>query len=394
MRERTIYLDHAATTRTDPKVLEAMLPFLNEKYGNPSSSYGLARESRQAVEKARSQVAKVIGAKADQIFFTSGGTESDNWALKAGMGRQKPEKNHLITTAIEHHAILHTCAYLEKQGYEVTYLPVDEQGKISLKPLKQAIRPQTAMISVMLANNEIGTIQPIQEIGQLAREYGILFHTDAVQGFGQVPIDVNAMHIDLLSASSHKCYGPKGVGCLYVGEEKMLDSFLHGGAQERKHRAGTENVAGIVGFGMASEICRQKMLQRGILEEKLRNYFVKRILFEVPYTRLNGSPRDRLPNNVNFSFQFVEGENLLVLLDMDGICGSAGSACTTGQTEPSHVLKAIGLPDGLANGSLRFTLGAHTTKEEIDYTIERIKLHVQQLREQSDGYAAFKSYGR
>lgn len=387
--KKIIYLDHAATTKTDPSVLEAMLPYCSEKYGNPSSSYQLASEAKKAISKARKQVADVIGAKDEQIFFTSGGTESDNWALKAVAGSNEKKGKHLITTAIEHHAVLHTCAYLEKQGYEVTYLPVSEQGKVDLNELERAIRGDTVLISVMFANNEIGTIQPIKEIGRLARKHNILFHTDAVQAFGQVPVDVNAMNIDLLSASSHKCYGPKGVGCLYAGERVKLEPFIHGGAQESKKRAGTENVSGIVGFGEAARICKGKMLQRGVKEEKLRDYLVKRLLLEVPYTRLNGSMKGRLPNNANFSFQFIEGENLLVLLDMDGICASAGSACTTGQTEPSHVLKAIGLPDGLANGSFRITLGAHTTKEEIDYTVDRVKKHVKDLREQSEAYQQF-----
>ncbi len=392
--DKIIYLDHAATTKTDPKVLEAMLPYCSEKYGNPSSSYQLATEAKKAISKAREQVAACIGAKSEQIYFTAGGTESDNWALKTVVGSREIKGKHLITTAIEHHAVLHTCAYLEKQGYEVTYLPVNEQGRVSVEALEQAIQSDTVLISVMYANNEIGTLQPIKEIGEVARKYGVLFHTDAVQAFGQVPIDVNAMHIDLLSASSHKCYGPKGVGCLYAGERVKLEPFIHGGAQERKRRAGTENVSGIAGFGEAAEICRKSLIQRGIHEEKLRNYLVERILSEVPYARLNGSIKNRLPNNANFSFQFVEGENLLVLLDMDGICASAGSACTTGQTEPSHVLKAIGLPDGLANGSLRITLGAHTTKEEIDFAVERVKKHVGDLREQSDAYQEFQSYGK
>lgn len=389
--EKMIYLDHAATTKTDPKVLEAMLPYCSDKYGNPSSSYQLAAEAKKAISKARKQVADVIGAKEEQIFFTSGGTESDNWALKTVVGSKERKGKHFITTVIEHHAVLHTCAYLEKQGYEVTYLPVNEQGRVDLKTLKQAIRPDTVLISVMFANNEIGTLQPIQEIGQIARACDVLFHTDAVQAFGQVPIDVDAMGIDLLSASGHKCYGPKGVGCLYAGNRVKLEPFFHGGAQESKCRAGTENVSGIVGFGEASRLCKQLFIQRGIQEEKLRNYLVERVLLEVPYSRLNGSLKGRMPNNANFSFQFVEGENLLVLLDMDGICASAGSACTTGQTEPSHVLKAIGLPDSLANGSLRITLGAHTTKEEIDYTIERIKKHVGDLRQQSEAYREFQA---
>ncbi len=384
-----IYLDHAATTQTAPEVLDAMLPYLQEYYGNPSSSYRLAVSSRKAVEKARGVIADMIHAKEQEIFFTGGGTESDNWALKAVAESLQKKGRHIITTQIEHHAILHTCEYLEKRGFEVTYLPVNEQGFVSPHTLKQAIRKDTVLISVMFANNEIGTLQPVSQIGQIAHERGILFHTDAVQAFCQMSIDVREMQIDLMSASGHKCYGPKGVGFLYVGERVPMTPFLHGGAQERKLRAGTENVAGIVGFGAAVAMCKKTLLERAEKERVLRDHLIDRILSEVPYTRLNGSRKMRLPNNANFSFQFIEGENLLVLLDMDGICASGGSACTTGSTEPSHVLKAIGLPDGLANGSLRLTLGAGTSMEEIDRTVEAVKKHVAKLRDGSVVYEDF-----
>ncbi len=388
-----IYLDHAATTPLAPEALEAMLPYCGEDYGNPSSSYGLSEAPKKALADARQTVAAAIHADSEEIYFTGGGTESDNWALTAVAEQYGQGGGHLITTAMEHHAVLHTCGYLEERGFEITYLPVNEQGFISLRELRDAIRPDTVLISVMTANNEIGTIQPIREIGQIAKERRILFHTDAVQAFCQIPIDVKEMGIDLLSASSHKCYGPKGVGFLYAAKQVNLKPFLHGGAQERGMRAGTENVAGIAGFGKAVELCQKTMAAREAHERSLRDYLIKRILAEVPYTRLNGSRKLRLPNNANFSFQFIEGENLRVLLDMDGICASGGSACTTGSTEPSHVLKAIGLPDALANGSLRLTLGAGTTKEEIEKTVEAVKKHVADLRSGSAVYEAFTTAG-
>ncbi len=387
--ERIIYLDHAATTRPAKKALEVMLPYCRESYGNPSSSYRLSEASRQAVADARKVIGEAMGAHADQIYFTGGGTESDNWALKAVAETYRHKGKHIITTQIEHHAVLHTCAYLERRGFDVTYLPVNEQGSISVKQLEKAIRPDTVLVSVMFANNEIGTLQPVREIGRIARKKDILFHTDAVQAFCQVPIDVEEMQIDLLSASSHKCYGPKGVGCLYAGERVRLASFLHGGAQEKGLRAGTENVAGIAGFGAAVSYCMETMDDRAGEERRLRDHLIERVLSEIPYARLNGSKKNRLPGNANFSFQFIQGENLLMLLDGDGICASGGSACNTGSHEPSHVLKAIGLPDELANASLRLTLGEETTEEEIDSAVASIKKHVQQLRDGSPLYEAF-----
>ena len=393
-----IYLDHAATTPVAAQALEAMIPYCRQLYGNPSSSYALAQDSRQAVEEARDVIAGAIGAKSHEIYFTAGGTESDNWAVKMSVFMQKQdreakpnasEKKHLITTKIEHHAILHACEWMEQQGYEVTYLPVDEQGVVSVRRLKEAIRPDTACISIMYANNEVGTIQPIREIGAIAAEHGIPFHTDAVQAFCQIPIDVKEQKISLLSASSHKCYGPKGVGFFYIYEQYGMPPFMHGGAQERQMRAGTENVPGIVGFAKAVAICQENMEERMQRERALRDYLIQRILTEIPYVRLNGYAKNRLPGNANFCFQFVEGEHLLVLLDMDGICASAGSACTTGSSEPSHVLTAMGLPRDLANGALRLTLGAHTTKDEIDVTVEAIKRHVEQLRSTSSWYLEF-----
>lgn len=384
-----IYLDHAATTPVAPCVRDAMLPFLQTEYGNPSSAYTVGVRAKEAVETARGTVAAAIGAQPAQIYFTSGGTESDNWALKAGAEAGRKKGRHIITTQIEHHAILHTCAWLEKQGYDVTYLPVGEQGIVSAKQVEQAIRDDTVLISVMFANNEVGTLQPIREIGAAARRRGVLFHTDAVQAFCQVPIEVDALGIDLLSASGHKCYGPKGTGFLYMGERAHIGSFLHGGAQERHLRAGTENVAGIVGFGEAVRHCMETMESRHANEKRLRDDLVKQILSTVPYARINGSRTMRLPNNANFSFQFIEGENLLALLDIDGICASGGSACTTGDAGPSHVLSAIGLPESLARGSVRFTLGEATTKEEIDRTVKAVRQHVEALRQVSPAYRAY-----
>ncbi|KSV58714.1 cysteine desulfurase NifS [Acetivibrio ethanolgignens] len=386
---KKIYLDNAATTKTRPEVVEAMLPYFTEKFGNPSSVYEFAGLSRTAVDEARAQIAKTLGAEEKDIYFTAGGSESDNWALKAAAEAYKEKGNHIITTKIEHHAILHTCEYLEKQGAEVTYLDVDENGVVKLEELKKAIRPTTILISVMFANNEIGTIQPIKEIGEIAKEHGILFHTDAVQAFGQVPIDVNELHIDMLSASGHKLNGPKGIGFLYIRKGLRLKSFIHGGAQERRRRAGTENVPGIVGFGKATEIAAATMEERARREAELRDLLIDRILKEVPYVRLNGHRTNRLPNNANFSFQFVEGESLLIMLDMQGICGSSGSACTSGSLDPSHVLLAIGLPHEIAHGSLRLTLSHETTKEEIEYTIEKLKEIVAKLRSMSPLYEDF-----
>ena len=390
-----IYLDNAATTKTAPEVVEAMLPYFSEHYGNPSSIYSLAGESKDAVTKARETIAGILGARTEEIYFTAGGTESDNWAIKAAFEAYKAKGNHIITTKIEHHAVLHTCQYLEKErGAKVTYLDVDENGLVKLEELEKAITPETILISVMFANNEIGTIQPVREIGMIAREHGILFHTDAVQAFGQLPIDVDACRIDMLSSSAHKINGPKGIGFLYIRKGVKIRSFVHGGAQERKRRAGTENVPGIVGYGAAAKLAADTMEERTAKERELRDYMIGRIQSEVECCRLNGDPVKRLPNNVNFSFEFVVGESLLIMLDMEGICASSGSACTSGSLDPSHVLLAIGLPHELAHGSLRLTLSAETTKEEIDYTVDKIKEIVAKLRNMSplyEDYAAGKT---
>ncbi len=390
MEKKVIYLDNAATTRTAPEVVEAMLPYFSEHYGNPSSIYALAGESREGTDRARAQIAAVLNAEAKDIYFTAGGTEADNWALKAAFEAYRDKGNHIITTKIEHHAILHTCEYLEKQrGAKITYLDVDENGVVKLEDLEAAITPETILISVMFANNEIGTIQPIREIGAIAREHGILFHTDAVQAFGQVPIDVKEMGIDMLSSSAHKINGPKGIGFLYIRKGLKLRSFIHGGAQERKRRAGTENVPGIVGYGAAAKRAAETMKERAEKEISLRDHMIRRILAEVPYSRLNGHPEKRLPNNVNVCFRFVEGESLLILLDMAGICASSGSACTSGSLDPSHVLLAIGLPHEIAHGSLRLTLGEETTREEVDYTVDKIKEIVERMRSMSPLYEDF-----
>ena len=387
--KKMIYLDNAATTKTAPEVVEAMLPYFTEYYGNASSVYGFAGNSKEAMANARETIAKTLGAKANEIYFTGGGSEADNWALKATAEAYKSKGNHIITTKIEHHAILHTCEWLEKNGFEVTYLNVDENGVVKLEELKKAIRPETILISVMFANNEIGTIEPIKEIGAIAKEHGILFHTDAVQAFGQVPINVDEMNIDMLSSSGHKLNGPKGIGFLYIRKGIKIRSFMHGGAQERKRRAGTENVPAIVGYGVAVERAVKTMEERTAKEKELRDYLIDRVLKEVPYTRLNGHRTDRLPNNANFSFQFIEGESLLIMLDMEGICGSSGSACTSGSLDPSHVLLAIGLPHEIAHGSLRLTLSEETTKEDIDYVVEAVKDIVARLRNMSPLYEDF-----
>ena len=386
---KTIYLDHAATTATRKEVVDAMLPYFTESFGNPSSVYGFASQNKKAITDAREIIAKSLNTNTADIYFTAGGSESDNWALKATVEAYKEKGNHIITSKIEHHAILHTCEYLEKHGFEVTYLDVDESGRVKLDELKKAIRPTTILVSIMFANNEIGTIQPIKEIGEITSEKGILFHTDAVQAYGQVPIDVEELKIDMLSASGHKLNGPKGIGFLYIRKGLKLRSFVHGGAQERKRRAGTENVPGIVGLGKAVEIAFDTMKERTEKETQLRDYLIDRVLKEVPFTRLNGGREHRLPNNVNFSFQFIEGESLLIMLDMDGICGSSGSACTSGSLDPSHVLLAIGLPHEIAHGSLRLTLGEENTKEEIDFVIERIKAIETKLRHMSQLYEDF-----
>ncbi len=392
--KQTIYLDNAATTRVRPEVVEAMLPYFTELYGNPSSVYEFASPAKQAITAARETIAGALGAKPQEIYFTGGGSESDNWALKATAEAYQAKGKHIITTKIEHHAILHTCEYLEKHGFEVTYLDVDEFGTVKLDELRKAIRPDTILISVMFANNEIGTIQPVKEIGAIAKEHGILFHTDAVQAFGHEPIDVDELNIDMLSASGHKLNGPKGVGFLYIRTGVKIRSFIHGGAQERKRRGGTENVPGIVGLGKATEIAMANLEENKEKEAKLRDYLIGRVLKEVPFTRLNGHPTERLSNNANFAFQFIEGESLLIMLDMDGICGSSGSACTSGSLDPSHVLLAIGLPHEIAHGSLRLTLSETNTKEEMDFVVESIKRIVERLRSMSPLYEDYmKKHG-
>lgn len=391
--DKKIYLDNAATTKTRPEVVEAMLPYFTEKFGNPSSVYEFATQNKKAVDEARGNIAKALGADISEIYFTAGGSEADNWALKATADAYEEKGNHIITSKIEHHAILHTCEYLEKHGFEVTYVDVDENGVIKLDELKKAIRPTTILISVMFANNEIGTIQPIKEIGKIAKEHNILFHTDAVQAFGQLEIDVNDMNIDMLSSSAHKLNGPKGIGFLYIRKGVKIRSFVHGGAQERQRRAGTENVPGIVGFGKAVEIAMATMKERQEKEIRLRDLLMKRVLAEIPYVRVNGDRVKRLPNNANFSFQFIEGESLLIMLDMNNICGSSGSACTSGSLDPSHVLLAIGLPHEIAHGSLRLTLSDENTEEEINYTVDKIKEIVDKLRKMSPLYEDFVKRG-
>lgn len=381
-----IYLDNAATTRTRREVAEAMLPYFTENYGNPSSVYEFSTPCKQAIAHTREIIAKSLGAKANEIYFTAGGTESDNWAIKATAEAYETKGKHIITSKIEHHAVLHTCEYLESRGFEVTYLDVDENGIVKLEELKRAIRPDTILISIMFANNEIGTIQPVKEIGEIAREHGVLFHTDAVQAFCHIPIRVDELPIDMLSASGHKFNGPKGIGFLYIRKGIKTKSFIHGGAQERKRRAGTENLPGIVGIGKAAELAEETLKERQDKETGLRDYLIGRIMEEVPYVRLNGHRTNRLPNNVNLAFQFIEGESLLIMLDMAGICGSSGSACTSGSLDPSHVLLAIGLPHEIAHGSLRLTLSEENTIEEMDYVVEKIKGIVKRLRDMSPLY--------
>ena len=387
--KQLIYLDNAATTKTRPEVVEAMAPYFTEFYGNPSSVYDFSTASKKAVTEARETIAKALGAQTNEIYFTAGGSESDNWALVATAEAYESKGKHIITSKIEHHAVLHTCQYLEKRGFDVTYLDVDENGVVKLDELKKAIRPDTILISIMFANNEIGTIEPIREIGEIAKEHGILFHTDAVQAFAHVPINVDEYHIDMLSSSAHKLNGPKGIGFLYIRKGVKIRSFIHGGAQERKRRAGTENVPGIVGYGKAVELAMASLEERAKKETELRDYLMNRVMAEVPYTRINGSRKDRLPNNVNFAFQFIEGESLLIKLDMAGICGSSGSACTSGSLDPSHVLLAIGLPHEIAHGSLRLTLSEENTMEEMDYVVEKIKEIVAYLRNLSPLYEDF-----
>ena len=384
-----IYLDNAATTKTAPEVVDAMLPYFSEYYGNASTIYSLGAESKKAMDHARQTIADSLGAKPEEIYFTAGGSESDNWALKATAEAYASKGKHIITTKIEHHAIFHTCEYLEKRGFEITYLNVDRDGLISLDELKAAIRPDTILISVMFANNEIGTIEPIAEIGEIAKEHGVLFHTDAVQAYAQVPINVDEMHIDMLSASGHKLNGPKGIGFLYIRKGVKIRSFVHGGAQERSRRAGTENIPGIVGLGAAVERAMRIMDTKTRKEIELRDYLIRRLENEIPHCWLNGHRTKRLPNNINFSFLFIEGESMLIMLDMKGICASSGSACTSGSLDPSHVLLAIGLKHEEAHGSLRLTLSEESTKEEMDIVAEEVKKIVQRLRDMSPLYEDF-----
>ncbi len=387
--DHKIYLDNAATTRVREEVLSEMLPFFREVYANPSAIYGFAGEAKKAVGIARERAAALIGAKPNEIYFTAGGSESDNWAIRGTIEAYADKGKHIITSKIEHHAVLHTCEYLERQGCEVTYLDVDGEGRISLEALEKAIRPDTVLVSVMTANNEIGTLEPLGRIGEITHERGVLFHTDAVQAYGHMPLDVEKMHIDLLSASGHKLNGPKGAGILYCRENLRLRPLIHGGAQERGRRAGTLNVPGIVGFGKAAALTGETLEERMRREAELRDYLIDRVLAEIPYTRLNGPRQERLSNNAHFCFRFIEGESLLILLDQRGICASSGSACTSGALDPSHVLLAIGLPHETAHGSLRLTLSEETTREELDYVVESLKEIVKRLRDMSPLYEDF-----
>ncbi|WP_029200284.1 cysteine desulfurase NifS [Oribacterium sp. NK2B42] len=384
-----IYMDNAATTRVTQEVFDAMKPYFCEQFGNPSSAYEFSGKIAEKVAEARKAIGKVIGAKENEIFFTSGGSESDNWAIKGVADALREKGNHIITTQIEHHAVLHTCEFLEKRGFEVTYLPVDDKGLVNVSDLRKAIRPTTVLISVMFANNEIGTVEPVKEIGRIAHEHGIYFHTDAVQAFGHLPIDVNEMNIDLMSASGHKINGPKGIGFLYIRKGVKITNLIHGGAQESGKRAGTTNAAGIIGFAKAAELAVKDMEKTVAYESRLRDKLIAGVTAGIPYTRVNGDLTNRLSNNVNFCFRFIEGESLLILLDQKGICASSGSACTSGSLDPSHVLLAIGLPHEIAHGSLRLTLSKDTTEEDIDYVVESLKEIVGRLRMMSPLYEDF-----
>ncbi|HEY8361475.1 MAG TPA: cysteine desulfurase NifS [Tissierellaceae bacterium] len=388
--KKYIYMDNAATTPVKKEVLEEMLPYFSEKYGNPSSVYSLGSASKRAIEDAREKVAKVLGANPKEIFFTGGGSESDNWAIKGVAFANKHKGNHIITSKIEHHAVLHTCEYLEKHGFEVTYLDVDEYGVVDLEQLKNSITDKTILISIMFANNEIGTIEPIKEIGEIAKGRNIYFHTDAVQAVGNIRIDVNELNIDLLSMSAHKFYGPKGIGALYIRQGVKIDPLIAGGAQERNRRAGTENVPAIVGMGKAIELAYANLEEKNERIRRLRDMLIEKIQANIPYVRLNGHPTKRLPGNVNMCFQYIEGESLLLSLDMEGIAASSGSACTSGSLDPSHVLLAIGLPHEIAHGSLRLTLGEFNTEEEIDYVVEKLVKIVERLRSMSPLYEKVK----
>lgn len=390
MSEELIYLDNAATTAVKPEVFEAMKPYFSDIYSNPSSVYSFAGKAKKEIEDVREQIASCLGAKASEIYFTGGGSESDNWAIKGAAEAYREKGKHIITSKIEHHAVLHTCEWLEKNGYEVTYLDVDEDGLVSLEELEKAIRPDTILISIMFANNEIGTIEPVREIGEIARKHGVLFHTDAVQAFGHVPVNVEEMKIDMLSASAHKFYGPKGIGFMYLRNTAKLGAWIHGGAQERSRRAGTHNVPGIAGMGKAVEIAMAGMDENIKKETKVRDHMIHRIEEEIPFVRVNGHREKRLPNNINVCFRFVEGESLLIMLDQKGICASSGSACTSGSLDPSHVLLAIGLPHEIAHGSTRLTLSEDITMEQADYVVDSLKVIVERMRSMSPLYDDFK----
>ncbi|MFA5576432.1 MAG: cysteine desulfurase NifS [Tissierellaceae bacterium] len=388
--KRYIYMDNAATTQVKKEVLDEMLPYFTEKYGNPSSVYSLGSMSRRAVEDAREKVANAIGAEKREIYFTGGGSEADNWVVRGVAYGNLSKGNHIITTKVEHHALLHTCEYLEKKGFELTYLDVDEYGLINLEDLKKAINDKTILISIMFANNEIGTIQPIKEIGEIAKENKIFFHTDAVQAMGNIRIDVDELNIDLLSMSAHKFYGPKGVGALYIRQGVKIDPLISGGAQERNRRAGTENVPAIVGMGRAIELAYENLEEHNNRLIKMRDSLIEKIRANIDHVRLNGHPTKRLPGNVNMCFQFIEGESLLLSLDLEGVAGSSGSACTSGSLDPSHVLLAIGLPHEIAHGSLRLSLGDFNTEDELDYVVEKLVKIVARLRSMSPLYEKFK----
>lgn len=393
MDKKIIYMDNAATTRTRQEVVDEMLKYFTILYGNPSSVYEFAGKSREAVEDARSLIAKTLNAKTDEIYFTSGGTESDNWALRAAAKSYKSKGKHIITSKIEHPAILNTAKNLEDLGFKISYIDVDEYGVIKLQRLKEEICDETILISVMMANNEVGTIEPIKEIGKIAKEKDIVFHTDAVQYYGQMPIDVRESNIDLLSASAHKFNGPKGIGFLYINEKLKFVPMIFGGGQENGLRAGTQNVPSIVGMAKAASLAHENMEKKNMAEIKLRNYFINRVLREIPYSRLNGARNLRMPGNTNFSFQFVEASELLAMLDMEGICASSGSACSSKDSAPSHVLTSMGLSEELAYSSLRFTISSETTKEEIDFVVENLKKMIAEIRKNSSDYIAC-FYGR
>jgi cysteine desulfurase len=384
--QRIIYMDHSATTYTKENVVEAMLPYFTRHFGNPSSIYGIARYTKQAIDTARAQVAKAIGAEPDEIYFTSGGSESDNWAIKGVAYANRKRGNHIITTKIEHHAVIHTCQFLEKEGFAITYLPVDKYGRVDPAELEKAITDKTILVSIMYANNEIGTIEPIRELAAIAQKHKIYFHTDAVQAIGNVPINVRDEKIDLLSLSAHKFYGPKGIGALYIRNGVRLDNLIHGGGQERKRRAGTENIAGIVGCGKAIELATADIEGHNVRIRALRDRLLKGILERIPHAYLNGHPTERLPGNINISFEFIEGESMLLWLDDEGICASTGSACTSGSLEPSHVLLATGLPVEISHGSLRLTLGDVNTEQDVDTVLEVLPKVVSRLREMSPLY--------